>query len=775
MNYINTLKGRLALVLMVLFGANMGTRADNVLSIEDFSIAAGETKEVSLNLDNTDTDLTGFDGYITVPEGLTLVKNAYGTGKHASFQRGLSIGNLTPSTGKFAVAGSVTGVTGTVMKFKVQATDDLAATSKLNVSVVLKKNGADLPESNISATVTRTDAGASDDPGIDPETDELSATINPTSLQLEAGETKDIEVLLTNGFSLSGFAAVVKASEGITIDKVVKGERVEATLGGYNASTGKIAYMGNITGKEGVLFTITVTAAEDFAKDATLTITDFAVTNTSSKETEIEPLSLTISSAAAAELAANKAAFDEYKAEQEAASKALAEDGDSEASQKLIADAVAAIEALTYDEAKTLDENKAAVDEIVAALKENLAAQREADEAAANKAAFDEYKAEQEAASKALAEDGDSEASQKLIADAVAAIETLTYDVTKSLDQNKEAVDDIVAKLKEDLAAQRAAEQAAADEAAAKAAFDEYKAEQEAASKALAEDGDSEASQKLIADAVAAIDALTYDVTKSLDENKEAVDAIVNKLKEDLAAQRAADKAEADAAAQLAADKKAFEEYKAEQEDAAEAMAEDGDSEASQKLIADAVAAIEALTYDEAKTLAENKEAVDEIIDALKEDLAAQREADKENLGDADLIYDALKYQYFKLRKQFEDLVEYLGEECADVEANYADDLEEIEALLDAANEKLEADYAGGKLTNSSTLLNASKIAALIEKVKEQATAAQKAHDTTTGITAIKAKYGENVEIYTISGKKVMTDQLRKGIYIINGQKVVVK
>ena len=70
------------------------------------------------------------------------------------------------------------------------------------------------------------------------------------------------------------------------------------------------------------------------------------------------------------------------------------------------------------------------------------------------------------------------------------------------------------------------------------AAFNAYKIEQEAAADALAQDGDSEASQQLIADAKAAIDALTYDETKTLDENKAAVDAIINQLKDDLAAQR---------------------------------------------------------------------------------------------------------------------------------------------------------------------------------------------------------------------------------------------
>ena len=46
--------------------------------------------------------------------------------------------------------------------------------------------------------------------------------------------------------------------------------------------------------------------------------------------------------------------------------------------------------------------------------------------------------------------------------------------------------------------------------------------------------------------------------------------------------------------------------------------------------------------------------------------------------------------------------------------------------------------------------------------------------NTATTIQAIKAKYGENVEIYTLTGRKV-NDVRRRNVYIINGKKVVIK
>lgn len=74
--------------------------------------------------------------------------------------------------------------------------------------------------------------------------------------------------------------------------------------------------------------------------------------------------------------------------------------------------------------------------------------------------------------------------------------------------------------------------------------FDAYKADAAAAAAAKAADGDSDASKKLISDAQAAINALAYDGTKTLAENKAAVDAINAKLDTDLAAQREADAAQ---------------------------------------------------------------------------------------------------------------------------------------------------------------------------------------------------------------------------------------
>ena len=383
----------------------------------------------------------------------------------------------------------------------------------------------------------------------------------------------------------------------------------------------------------------------------------------------------------------NKEAFTAEKATQKNNADALAKDGDSDASRKLIEDAKKAIDAIDFDNTKTLDDNKAALADIITKLTDNLTTQRAADKLAADKAAFEVEKTTKQKAADALSEELDSDASKKLITDAKAAIEALTYDETKSLDENKAAIEAVITSLKTDLGTQRAE-----DLATNKEAFGADKETQKKAADALAADGDSDASKRLIEDAKKAIDEPAYDETKSLDENKAALAAIVSKLKEDLTTQRAADKKEADdtAAAKkvtdainalpakedvTSSDKEAVEAARAAYNaltasqkdkidtvtlkkltDAEEALvalgeldknvvafnseknvqkaeavklAKEDDSDAVRKLIADAREAIDALAYDKNKSLDENKAALAAIVTELGNALEEQRELEK--------------------------------------------------------------------------------------------------------------------------------------------------
>lgn len=78
------------------------------------------------------------------------------------------------------------------------------------------------------------------------------------------------------------------------------------------------------------------------------------------------------------------------------------------------------------------------------------------------------------------------------------------------------------------------------------------------------------------------------------------------------------------------ADVQAFEEAKAAKIEEARALAQDGDSEVCRKIVADAVAAMEALVYDESLSAEENLTAIAAAATGVEAALEAQRVADAE-------------------------------------------------------------------------------------------------------------------------------------------------
>ncbi|MCQ2094225.1 MAG: leucine-rich repeat domain-containing protein [Bacteroidaceae bacterium] len=151
------------------------------------------------------------------------------------------------------------------------------------------------------------------------------------------------------------------------------------------------------------------------------------------------------------EFLANKKAFEEYKNAKKADAENLAKKGDSQAVLTLITNAKSAIDALTYDESLSLDDNKKAVDAIITKLESDVKAQREAEELWANKLAFNTYRNSRKSDADALAKPDDSQEILAIITRAKEEIEGLEYDQSKSLSDNMAAVDAIIRQLKTDL------------------------------------------------------------------------------------------------------------------------------------------------------------------------------------------------------------------------------------------------------------------------------------------------------------------------------------
>lgn len=194
--------------------------------------------------------------------------------------------------------------------------------------------------------------------------------------------------------------------------------------------------------------------------------------------------------------------------------------------------------------------------------------------------------------------------------------------------------------------------------------------------------------------------------------------------------------------APTAEDLAAFANYQTEQQTAADGKAAEGDSEACAKLITDAKAAIGALEYDATKSLAENKALVDAIISKLDTDLAAQRALDAskaaldKSIADATTYYDSIKEQYAGIANTLNSAI--------DAAKAVLNDATSTKSALDAAKETLEA---------------------AVETAKDA---------VATGISAIEVD-GTLESVYTINGQKLNGKPTAKGLYIINGKKVVIK
>ncbi|MBR5620524.1 MAG: Ig-like domain repeat protein [Clostridia bacterium] len=195
----------------------------------------------------------------------------------------------------------------------------------------------------------------------------------------------------------------------------------------------------------------------------------------------------------------------------EADKKAL--EGDSDEAATLIENAEKAINNVEYDETKTYQDNIDALDDAVDfdQLDKDLTDQRAAD------AVEDKIDA--------IGEVEYTDESKQKIDDAREAYDALT-DEQKNLVDNLDTLTDAEEKYEQlDNHAQ----------------FDDYKEAQKKAAGDKAIDGDSDECKQLIDDAIDAINDVTYDETKSLEDNKKAIDAAANlaQLDADLAEHRA--------------------------------------------------------------------------------------------------------------------------------------------------------------------------------------------------------------------------------------------
>ena len=275
-------------MMLALVAATLTGAAADKAYISDFSIKAGETKLVAVNLDSEHTDLVWVKGTVTMPAGLTVENQ--GTADAQLWmtpdkdRTNGGIAQYAPGSGEMAVV-SLTKTfdagSGPIGYLLVKAAIDMPKTCTITLSGFTGMTEADTPVS-----IDSEDCAVTRDGSI------VEFAFSPATLTMTAGEQAEVEVLMTNAIEVSGLQAVLSASEGLTISGVTQGDRLSDW--NYNAATGRIIMLGDIEGNEGTVFTVTLTANEGYVGNATLTATKLVVTNTGAKALAADDITLDV-------------------------------------------------------------------------------------------------------------------------------------------------------------------------------------------------------------------------------------------------------------------------------------------------------------------------------------------------------------------------------------------------------------------------------------------------------------------------------------------------
>ncbi|MBQ7442338.1 MAG: InlB B-repeat-containing protein [Bacteroidaceae bacterium] len=276
--------------------------AEDKVYIEDFSIKAGETKEIAIHFDTDASDIKRLKGTLTLPEGLTCEANAYGTNIRIKGNTDRTNGALlayNPKTGAVSVTGATFSAGEDAFAYiTVTATSTLAQTSEIALTgfTATKEDNSTISVTSLNANVTLDGQGGQggDDPDPTPTTPAIAIAANAAQLSVQPGEAFNVEISLTNNVALTAFQAHVAASEGLTIESVTKGYRISGNMM-FSAATGNIAMLPNaIAGEDGALFTIALKAADDFAGEATLTVDNFYATTATAQSLAADAISVGI-------------------------------------------------------------------------------------------------------------------------------------------------------------------------------------------------------------------------------------------------------------------------------------------------------------------------------------------------------------------------------------------------------------------------------------------------------------------------------------------------
>ena len=744
--------GRRLLSVLSMLAVAVIAWGDNItVSMSDFSITPGETHTVAIDVTSDVRCGSAFGGIIDLPAGLTFVavedeelmtKNADRCTTDHKLTYATKAGNpaLKDNQLKFSLLSfggkNLKGTEGTVLSFKVKASDELAEDSKITI-LECQVAGSD----GETSVTCKCSANVHNDAFV-------PTLMNLTAQPFNITPTKeyDLTFAFEKNKDVTAFQADITLPDGMSFKMIDEDEeeyvkfnasRLADHTGTANLLNGgktlRVLLMSfenkNIKLNEGNFFTVRVKADAALAENTEMTVSKIEFVQSNGNKFNPADLTIAVSNP---DIAA-KAAADEKIAELKI---------DFESTKAEVAKAPESVQNLVKDDITILQEK---IDAIDAALAQDVTNGDVAANTVTREAAITEASALLAALNTKLSDAKAAyEANEKQHTADLEAIEEVKKALETAKTEIAEMAESVQTLVAEDITAAETA--VAALTTAAEASY--------AAGTSVAD------AEKLAADIEAA---------------KAQIEALKQKATEAQGAYDANEK-------QHTADLEAIDEVKKALEAAKTEIAEMPES--VQTLVAEditaAETAVEALTTAAEESYAAGTSVADaEKLAADIEAAKAQIEALKQKATEAQAAYEANEKQHAadleaiaEVQKKFDAVKEKIAGYDEKVQTLVAEDIADIQKNIDEAKATAEKSYEDGTAVADANMLKAlllaieSKISSLDNK------AAIEQEKISTGISGIEADNDSNVKMFDLSGRRIKNG---RGIVIINGKKRIVK
>ena len=264
------------------------------LTIEDFAIKPGKTKNMPVLLENEVTQFCSLSFELTVPEGLSIAEDAFAltdrAPNHNLIITPLENGYKVDVKGRYGRL--FTGTTGAVLSIEVAADRTFEGQTLINVS-------------NVRLIEPNSDVTTLDDFDVTVTADGVYVPENLfyiDDFEITPGQTKQVPVIMDNEATpVAAFQLKLAMPEGLTAHGVTLSDRKSEThqvVTNANGNTLSIAAFSyppvNFTGNSGEVMYINVTASRDFSGSAIIHVSDVVLSSADEVETVIEDFDVNV-------------------------------------------------------------------------------------------------------------------------------------------------------------------------------------------------------------------------------------------------------------------------------------------------------------------------------------------------------------------------------------------------------------------------------------------------------------------------------------------------